>query len=465
MRNSYIYFVLAAFAIAAIFMIVMFDGTGDSGDSIMHYLFAKYAPDHPFLFFDHWAKPVYVLMASPFAQFGFTGIKIFNAIITFFTIYFTYMIAVKLNITSPYMVAFILLFSPLYFVLTFSGLTEPLFALFISCSIYAVFKNKYVIASILISFLPFVRSEGLIFIPVFALYFLYAKKWLPLAFLLTGHVVYSFLGYFVFNDFLWVFNKIPYAHLSSIYGSGSLFHYVGHLIYVVGVPIYILFAAGIIKLILLLIKKEASTELYILVFIGFLAFFIAHSLFWYLGVFNSMGLSRVFIGIIPLIALIALLGYNFITEDIMGKNKLIKVITHVVLIVYIIIFPFTSNPASVDWKNDFRLTKDQQLAKIVSDSIVNSIGKDHRFVYTHPYLSEVLKIDHFDSKKRVEITNEYLNHIKKGDLIIWENWLSVVERGITKEMLDSIPDLHHLFEIKDVDDGRDIHYSVYQKIY
>jgi hypothetical protein len=46
------------------------NGTGDEGDSISHYLFAKTAWTYKQHFFDHWAKPVYVLIAFPFATTG-----------------------------------------------------------------------------------------------------------------------------------------------------------------------------------------------------------------------------------------------------------------------------------------------------------------------------------------------------------------------------------------------------------
>ena len=313
MKNKTIYIVLFFYAIIATFTILFFDGTGGAGDSIQHYLFAKFAPLHPQLFFNHWAKPVYVLLVSPFAQFGFIGVKIFNAIVSLLSIFFTFKIAQKLNLKNAIMGAVILIFSPLYFVLTFSGLTEPLFALFISISLYAILKHKYIAACLIVSFLPFIRSEGLIIIGVFAFYFLLKKKWKLIPLLLFGNVVYSIAGFFVYNDFLWVFNKIPYAHLSSTYGSGRLFHFVDQLIYIVGVPIYILFWLGVISIIwksIILIlnnfakqklfrssnavqkqiwkfcnsfpykyKKKINLELQVLVFLGFLSFFVAHTLF------------------------------------------------------------------------------------------------------------------------------------------------------------------------------------------
>src|SRR6185312_15488826 len=77
------YFIMIALAFIA-------KGTGDDGDSVFHFLFAKYAFVCPENFVNHWAKPVFVLLASPFAQFGFIGIKIFNVTVTTLAIFFTY---------------------------------------------------------------------------------------------------------------------------------------------------------------------------------------------------------------------------------------------------------------------------------------------------------------------------------------------------------------------------------------
>ena len=207
--------------------------------------------------------------------------------------------------------------------------------------------------------------------------------------------------------------------------------------------------------------NKITLELQVLVFLSFLSFFVAHTLFWYLGIFNSMGLKRVLIGIMPLIAIISLLGFNFITEEIFKNKRILRLIIQALLIVYIVIFPFTKNPAAINWEKDFMLSKDQQTAIQVSDYITQNIGIDHRFVYAHPYLSEVLNIDHFDNNKRLELTQNFLNHIKSGDVIIWENWFCVVEHGVKKEQLDKISELKNIYNLSYENKERDIFYSVY----
>lgn len=462
MRNI-IYIVLFIYAVLAGLTIYFFNGTGDSGDSVQHYLYGKYAPVHPELFLNHWAKPLYVLLTCPFSQFGFAGAKIFNVIASLITIFLTYKTAQELNLKNAIICAVILIFSPLYYILTFSGLTEPLFALFISIGLYASIKHKYITAALVISFLPFIRSEGLIIIGVFALYLLLKRKWKLLPFLLTGHFVYSIAGFFVHHDLFWVFNKIPYANMSSPYGHGELSHFAVQLIYVIGVPLYILFGLGIASILWRSVKKNITLELQILVFLGFISFFIAHSLFWYFGIFNSMGLKRVMIGVMPMIAIIALQGFNLITEEFLEKKKNLKLIFQGLLSAYIIIFPFTSNPAAINWERDMTLSKDQQAAVKTTGFIIHNKGANHRFIFAHPYISEILNIDCFDKSKKLNIDNNSINQIKEGDIIIWENWFAVVESGITKEQLDNNPKLVNLFHLTANDDRREIIYSVYEQ--
>jgi hypothetical protein len=104
------------------------------------------------------------------------------------------------------------------------------------------------------------------------------------------------------------------------------------------------------------------------------------------------------------------------------------------------------------------LSADQQTANAVADFIVKRNLAGHRFLYAHPYLSEVLKIDPFDEKRRGELK---IDNFKPGDVIIWENWFAVVENGISKTMLDNDSALMLLNNTTVSKGGREIQYCVY----
>jgi hypothetical protein len=467
-KQNEIFILLLFYSIVATVILFLFNGTGEngSGDSVLHYLYAKYAISDTSLFFNHWAKPVFVLLSFPFAQFGFIGIKIFNIVVTFFTLLYTYKLAVTLNLKHPILAPLTLLFTPLFFVLTFSGLTEPLFALFTILSTYLFAKNKYFVGVIILSFLPFVRSEGLIMIGVFNFYLLIKKKWKLIKLFSVGHIFYSIVGYFYYHDILWVFNKIPYAKLSSTYGSGKLTHFVHQLFYVVGAPIYILLVVGLLTVVSSFFidsKKSFFTITNTLILGGFLSFFIAHSLFWYLGIFNSMGLKRVLISVAPFIAIIALIGFNLLTENKLLKNKILKTSTKAVLIIGLLFLPFSGNKAAINWKNDFSLSASQNLANECV-SYINTIKSTHTtFIFSAPYLSELLDINYFDKTIRRSLSNESLDDIKPNEIVIWDSWFGVVENGITEDEIRSNLNLSEIKTFRTMVGNREVSYILFKK--
>jgi hypothetical protein len=459
MNNIKLSFLLFFQGLVYLYIILNFDGTGDSGDSIGHYLYAKYSFHNHDLFFHHWAKPLFVLLASPFAQFGFVGVKVFNASVMMLTSYFTVKTIQKLDIRNSFIGLITLLCSPLAFVLTFSGLTEPLFALLLILGVYLMISNFAIAACVVISFLPFVRSEGIIFIGVFGFYLLLIKRWKLIPLLIFGHVVYSIAGYSTYNDLLWVFNKIPYFKKNEAYGSGTAFHFIDQLNYVIGVPIYFLFWVGVISIVVNSIKRKLNLNILILVVGGIFAFITAHSIFWYFGLFNSLGLNRVLISITPLISIVSVIGFNFLTSSLI-RIKSIRMAVQVLLIALIIIFPFTPNPAAIKWDSAFSLSEDQKILNQSQIFTKNQLDSNQRYFYSNPYIAVTLNLNPFDSTKVIDLKKENLKNFKKGDVIIWDHWFSVIEFGISKESLDS----NKLLENIKIIQGKDqkIKFSIYK---
>lgn len=457
-----IYWVLFLYSLSLILGLVYCDGTGDMGDSIAHFIFAQSAPQHPEFYFHHWAKPVFVLLASPFAQFGFSGVKFFNIILSLLSAYFTYRVAEKLKLKTPWLAALLLACMPLNYILTLSSLTEPLFAFFVIVSIYLCFQEKYSASFILISFLPYVRSEGLIILSVFLLFAISKNKWKALPYFLVGSVIYGIAGYAVHHNLFWVITDIPYAHLSSVYGSGSLFHFVVQLTNVVGVPIYILLSTGILVGLSSLLRKHFSAELHILIFGGFLIFFVAHSLFWYLGIFNSMGLIRVFLGVAPMMAVIALCGYNFIVER-FNKHLQLKYAISKVLVLYVVLFPITPNPSAIQFKKDLMAREEKTLSNHVAEKVKSLNKADGPIMYNHYYLGIALINDRFDPSKRIPLLKSELKNLKSGNIVVWDNKLVGSETDILKIDLDVLDYLKPIVSYSSEDYGQEIIYAIYQK--
>ena len=404
-----------------------------------------------------------MLLASPFAQFGFNGLKFFNAFNTFIAIVFTYKIVRKLKIENDWLVLFILSFSPLYYVLTYSALTEPLFAAILALSIYLMIESKLKWALILISFLPFVRSEGLILIAVFVFYLFQIEEIKKTIYLLLGSVVYSIAGYFVYHDFLWVFTKIPYATIEHVYGSGSIFHFAQQLFYIIGAPICALFVVGLLSLLVNFFQKKIHPEIHYIILAGFISFFIAHTLFWYLGIFGSMGLQRVFIAVMPLIGIIALEGFNFIFHFIQ-VNRMAKNLIKTLIILYLVIFPFTNNPAAINWEKDMRLSEELKLAQKTSKFIIDKNLNNQRIIFNHHYFFSLLNIDKYEGHHYYGLCQENYQDLKPNDVIIWDNRYSETESKIKKTDLDTNRLLKQVYAEHRHQFGQESHFVVYQRL-
>ena len=441
-------------------------GTCDSGDSIVHFLFSKYAFLHPENFLDHWAKPLFVLLSAPFAQFGFIGLKLFNCGIAAITAWYCFKTAKTLHFKNAWLAAVFFCFTPGYFTHVFSGLTEPLFAFVLLLGVYLILKNQVAAALCAVSFLPFVRSEGLVIIGVFAVYLVLNKQFKYLPLLLSGHIFYSIAGVFYYHDLLWVFNKIPYSESSGKYGHGNITHFVVQLNYIIGVPLYALLALGFVKKVIELFSFRKIDEYRLmhpevfLIYGSFLAFITAHSLFWYFGIFESMGLNRVLAGVVPLAIIISLKGFNFITGII--KQKVPALSTAFILAAAVIVFPFVPNPASVNWEKDLSLSDEQLLVTDAYKLIKVDFPENTVLYYTHPYLILLMNRDPFDVSQNHDLKMLWKEKRPAHYMVVWDNQFSLVENGVTLEQLMADKKLKLIKNFKTVNKGEESSVAVFE---
>ena len=198
------YLLLAAVFILLIVLSFLSQGYYGGADNINHYFLSRYSFTYPKLFLNPWGRPLYTILASPFAQFGFRGIKVFNVILGFLSAWLLMKTARELKVSSSWMAVIIVCFSPLYMVMMFTALTEIVFSFVFILSLYLFFSRRYIAAAIVISFLPFARSEGYFIIPILFLGLVLRKQWKAIPFLGAGFLFFSVIGAYQFKDLLWV---------------------------------------------------------------------------------------------------------------------------------------------------------------------------------------------------------------------------------------------------------------------
>lgn len=412
---------------------------GEGGDSTTHYLYSKLSWENPEYFFNHWAKPFFTLVSSPFAQFGIKGIMLFNVICSILSAHFSNLISQKLGFKFYYFTGILVLTMPLLLPVTLSGLTEPFSALILSISVYLYLNQSIRSALILASFLPFIRSEGLIILGIFGALLIIEKHWKQLPWLLFGHVVYSIIGWPFYSDILWVFTKIPYATMNSVYGNGNWTHFINQLYFCIQPFTFMMFCVAILYLPIEWYQKKNSynvQKLFLIygISIGFIA---AHSAFWALGIFNSMGLNRVLVTIFPLCGVLAMQGLNALL-NVKNISQTFQLRFIWFFMSGILVFPFLNNPASTNFNDAININKQHQFLR---DELMPYLTSKHPNVN---YFFSETEIGLFTGKDIFK-ENTWLypgstippKNMQSGDVLVFDSLLMFEERNISLEKLRS----------------------------
>ncbi|NLF43974.1 MAG: hypothetical protein GX587_14875, partial [Bacteroidales bacterium] len=450
-----------------IFGIIAFYSEGSHGgaDDINHYRLARYAFQHPEFFLDHWGKPLFTILASPFAQFGYFGAKMYNVIMALLAALFVFKISRKYYEDSAIMgIAFVLL-APVFMGLIPSSMTEITGACVLALALWLFYNKKYIATAIVIGLLPFARLEGVLIAGCFGLAMLMHRQWKSIPFLFAGLVLFSLIGIPVHHDIFWVFTKVPYSSASAaIYGSGSLWFYLENTKSIIGIPMAVFALVGVVHWIALLIisnKEERRKEIDFFLLIILPAFLIVafHSVTWYLGV-GAFPLLRFMVLIVPLYAIIAIRGFWVIEKLITFNKPVLKYILRGFVVLLLLTTSLKFYPIPVKLHG----------APVVIKQSCNWIeeqGLSDRTVYYYdPYVFFFLDKNPFDptqAREKVFNRNNPGEQIEVGSLVVWDGSLAESHGGLPLSRLLESPDYKVLqvFQPKEELSCFDVPYSVY----
>ena len=353
--------ILSLLCILLITLSLFSEGYYGGTDSLVHYFMSRYLLRHPNLFFDLWGRPLFTILSSPFSQFGIHGIKIFNILTGLLASYISYLIAKKLKLSPSFLVILLVCFTPLYCITLMSALTEILFSLVLVLAVYYFFEEKYILSSVIISFLLFARNEGFIFLPLFFLAFLAKKKVKAIPFLVTGFLFFSLIGSFYYKDLLWIIHNFPYSvHNPAFYKSGSLFHFFALHDQIMGAPLEILAGIGVVYLISQFFSKDRKRRSgafyeFLLIPGPFVVYVVFHSVLYWKGLGGSLGLERVIAGVLPLAAILGMKGYHRINKFL--PDAWMKTIILIVCIFLVTRMNFLTYPYPIEFGYEENLQK------------------------------------------------------------------------------------------------------------
>ena len=428
-----LYSLLVATATYFIYLIYTYTNTFGGGDNFVHYRVSKFAFDYPHLFMDHWGKPLFTALSAPFTYFGsYKGMQIFNIICVISSSFFVYKIGRKLNLKGSFIAPLIVLSSPYFFLITTTAMTESFCAFVLILAVYLFLYERYVLATIIISFIPYARTEGFLFLAIFAFCLGLTKQWRSMPFIFLGFVFYGTIGLFYYGDFFWLITKSPYQGAADIYKSGEWYHYLIKMHEIFGVLLTCISAIGFLISIVYLRLKKIKWSTFLLLSGCATLYFVAHSIAWWLGKGGALGLSRIMTVITPLLAVFALFSLDLILRRI--KWPLVRVISTMALGCLMITVPFYKGVHKFDAEAEVKVY-DKVIAYLEESNL------DQKFlIYPNAYLTFKMDIDPFNenrSKEWVYDRNEPSKRFESGSIFLWDSHLGPNEGGVSEEELDA----------------------------
>lgn len=400
-------------------------------------MISRYSFKHPELFLNTWGRPVFTIMSSLFSQLGFGGLKLFNVLLGCLSAFLAFLTARKIGITRAWLAILFVIFTPLYFLMTLTGLTEIQFGFILILSIYLFFDKKYIAAAIIISFLPFSRSEGVVLLPIFFIAFLMKRRYTAIPFLVTGFLLFSILDYlFVSRDFFFILTHSPYPLHHSLYKEkGDLFHFVISSPQIFGIPLLVLFlgGTGLYGYLFFSVPKEQRLkvflEIWMLVIPVWLLFAVNSVLYWK-ALFGSMGLVRVVTGLLPVAAIVSLKAYDHIEKTWLKKETYKKVcLAGLIILLLIANFPTGRYPIN--------FLPYEQTVKNTTDWIMQTSLVKRKIFFTHWYVPYLLGLDPYNKEQCDQLFGpKWLPYNPENSVVIWDSYFGPKESNIPFDSLE-----------------------------
>ncbi|MBL8012011.1 MAG: hypothetical protein JNJ64_15500 [Flavobacteriales bacterium] len=407
------------------------DGVPESGDGILHWQIARYAPAHPELFFDHWGKPLFTLLAAPFARLGLWGACLFTSICAVLSAMLIDR-ALSGAHQSIRLLAPVLLFTtPVYLEMVFAGMTEVPFALLALAASVLALQRQPRAALVVASFLPFSRPEWIVHWPVLVAWSLLSGNWRRLPWAFFGSMVYALAGLVVLGDPLWFGKDQLYLEALDIYGSGRWDHFLRLADHMFGWPLLLVLGPAVV---LWLIRSRGTQrwELPFLTIVPAMGIFAAHSYAWWSGQHASFGLERVMATSVPLLVLFA--TYALGACSLGGLFGTGPVHRYAMFIAALVIGSWAFASVQDRVRLPMNRSSTQEMNERMADVLAKHITPQRRLIYTHPYFAWTAGRDPFDPSRALRPWQFHWERQDLGlldsDLLVWDAHFCPNEGGL-----------------------------------
>ncbi len=456
-------------AVIYILLVIFANGVNGGADTFTHYQMSRYSWIHHDLLLNQWGKPVFTVLFSPIAQFGLQAVIWTNLVLIFFEAYLVLKIANRLDLNRSWLAPLLFLTCPVVFDNAVSSLTEIICALFLILFIHWSLRGKFFLGAIIVSFMPFARSEGFVILGVAAMFFFFTRRWKFIPLLAVGSIILNCIGYWYTGIPLWIFDSNPYVNTEiTSYGSGSFFHFFIWAIPVFGIGFLFLLkstwlnAHTILNRLTIDWKSTVVSEesksfmlkhqvIFWIVLGSFWGYFMAHTVLWWQGMWASLGLLRVmFVVAVPMV-LLALIELNKFLDSrpLIGSWKTINVI--IVLLCGTAFGTNTLILGAVGAPVEYGI-EETVLSEMKGWMKKEGVTTEGCVFAGHSYVSLALDRDPFDYTKMNQLRS--FKYAQKGDLIVWDGHYGPNEENTPLSMLEADTTLMFLKEFRPVKEYR-----------
>jgi len=287
-------------------------------DEVGQFLYSKASWEYPQYLLNLWGRPLRTLMYLIPSRFGFNFARLFSILLASFTVLISTKLARNLDVKRLYLIPVLLWFQPWYLDLSYTVIPQVLFSLLLISAVYFISKQKFTYSSILIGLLPLTRHEGMALLGVWTLYLLIKRKWKMIVISISAILIFNLFNLLVFHEFAFSIYLNPKP--TTLYGSGTWFHFISPLVKNVGYPILLLSIIGVIPII-----RNNKTGL-----LGFyLLYFLVHTIIYKFGFFASGGYYFFLLPLAPAFCVLSAIGLEEIstTVELIVKDSISRSIT------------------------------------------------------------------------------------------------------------------------------------------
>lgn len=299
---------------AGLLMLTLFkDGCQQDGG--LHYLFAKWAWQHPGLFVGVWSRPLYTTVYAFPALLGYDMARGLTVAICLVIAWQTWRLAGELGVERAPLAILLVWLQPSFFLFSADNMTEQVFALVYVIALRLHHRGWRSLGMVVASLTILARPEGFFLGLLWAVWILRERlrathgrfeprSVMRVLWLATGSAIWWLAALAITRDPLFIAHNWPqnWPLTGTMYGAAGLLAYPARLPEIVGPFLLIPFGYGLWRLIR---KRQLTT-----ITSSFLLFFILHTILRAWGLLGSAGYPRYLVAISPAIAIVTLRGWN-----------------------------------------------------------------------------------------------------------------------------------------------------------